>query len=636
MAVEDVEDAEGQAVLQRPGAVVPGLEFKPVAKVEVDVEGHLPVVGVREVVEDHLAGGQVTDVLAGRDGLPVAGLQGEACAHALPLPVGVEDVPPVVAGREGTSFIDIREGAVRLRPGVGQAPLGARLGQTAFVEELRAVGRAASHLHVVVPSLCRRGEHRHGVGVIHEVFHLLVVAADRHGLVEEGGVDAAVPLLGMFRQQPVRAGDDQVERPAQRRAFEGMVELCAVVVGRLDAEAADDAPFGPCAELPGHAFIEVLLALRPVLVVVAAHVGHEVHRPEIELHLQEGAGEGRVALALGEGGVFNDLDPRLGSFGSGGAHVAALVLQTFGKEEVAVEEGMQGCQAIGLLADLRLELQIALVTPYDGRMFHPVPEVVIGDVGADGRCRQGEAIGEMADGVFPAQRIVRGGEADRIAVAATEARKCQLVSRGDLPLRLHIGIPYAQRERGHPAVFVEAFFQQAVFQPEGRPACGCHHRGLVPDDGRADRSAEEGVRHGSRSVQGVVVEGGRVQCYMAGGQAALLASETADAEVHRGDGVARHRGRQAEQVAQAVDPHAVERKEVIAQVAAACKKRREAFGSGRHAGPRHGELDGVVLADGAQDHSLQGLEVRGEGARQLFVQPADGGFHRRRQGVLSV
>lgn len=71
VAVEDVEDAEGQAVLQRVGAVFARNEVELVAEVQAHIERHLPVVRVGEVVEGDFAGGQVSDVLAGRDGLPV-------------------------------------------------------------------------------------------------------------------------------------------------------------------------------------------------------------------------------------------------------------------------------------------------------------------------------------------------------------------------------------------------------------------------------------------------------------------------------------------------------------------------------------------------------------------------------------
>ena len=133
VAVEDIEDAEGQAVLQRVGAVFARNEIHLVAEVQAHIERHLPVVGVGEVVEDHLAGGQVADVLAGRDGLPVAALQREGGADAFPLRAGVEDVASVIPRGERVAVVDVGEGAVRLRPGVGQAPFQPDLREPAFV-----------------------------------------------------------------------------------------------------------------------------------------------------------------------------------------------------------------------------------------------------------------------------------------------------------------------------------------------------------------------------------------------------------------------------------------------------------------------------------------------------------------------
>ncbi len=139
VAVEDVEDAEGQAVLQRVGAVFARNEVELVAEVQAHIERHLPVVRVGEVVEGDFAGGQVSDVLAGRDGLPVAALQREGGADALPLRAGAEDVASVIPRGEGVAVVDVGEGAVRLRPGVGQAPLQPDLWEIPFVQELGAV-----------------------------------------------------------------------------------------------------------------------------------------------------------------------------------------------------------------------------------------------------------------------------------------------------------------------------------------------------------------------------------------------------------------------------------------------------------------------------------------------------------------
>ena len=66
---------------------------------------------------------------------------------------------------------------------------------------------------------------------------------------------------------------------------------------------------------------------------------------------------------------------------------------------------------------------------------------------------------------------------------------------------------------------------------------------------------------------------------MARRQSSLLSPEAADAEVHRLYRIARHRSGQTQQVAQSIDPHTVKREQVVAQVAAAGKERRKAFGT---------------------------------------------------------
>lgn len=133
VAVEDVEDAECQAMLQRVGASFARDEVELVAEVQAHIEGHLPVVGMRKEVERNFVGWQVADVLAGRDGLPVTALQREGGADAPPLGAGVEDVAAVIPSGERFAFVDVGKGAVRLRPGVGQAPLQPDLRELAFV-----------------------------------------------------------------------------------------------------------------------------------------------------------------------------------------------------------------------------------------------------------------------------------------------------------------------------------------------------------------------------------------------------------------------------------------------------------------------------------------------------------------------
>ena len=105
--------------------------------------------------------------------------------------------------------------------------------------------------------------------------------------------------------------------------------------------------------------------------------------------------------------------------------------------------------------------------------------------------------------------------------------------------------------------------------------------------------------------------------HVAGSQATRLAGETADAEVHRFDGLSGNSRRQAHQVARPVNAYAIERKQVVAQIAAACEEGREAFRARRDARTRHRELDGVVLADRAQNLACQGFRVCGKSARKL-------------------
>lgn len=121
---------------------------------------------------------------------------------------------------------------------------------------------------------------------------------------------------------------------------------------------------------------------------------------------------------------------------------------------------------------------------------------------------------------------------------------------------------------------------------------------------------------------------------VAGRQASDFAAEAAQAEVHRRDGRRRNSRRQAQQVAEAIDAHAVERKEVAAEVAAAGEDSREAFGARGHARPRHRELERVVFSNWTQDLASQGLHIGGEGAGELLAQAAKIGLDCSRQSVL--
>ena len=122
VVVEDVEDAEGEAVSQRVRATLACGKIELVAKVQAHIDRHLPVVGMGEVVERDFAPRKVADVPAGRHGLPMATLQREGGVEALPPGTGVEDVAAVVAGRERVAVADVGKRAVCLRPGVRQAP----------------------------------------------------------------------------------------------------------------------------------------------------------------------------------------------------------------------------------------------------------------------------------------------------------------------------------------------------------------------------------------------------------------------------------------------------------------------------------------------------------------------------------
>lgn len=199
----------------------------------------------------------------------------------------------------------------------------------AFVQELGAPGCATAPLRMVAPALGGRSEHRHRVGVIHKVLHLLVVAAQRHGVAAEGGENAPVALPCPFGQQALRRGHDQVERPAQRCAFQRMVELRAVVEGRFDDKGAGDAPFRAGAQLRGEAFVRVLHARAVVLIVIAADVGHQDHRAEVVFHLQKAAGQRGAADAFAVRRILNHLDGRFGDFGRTGTHQRALVTEAF-------------------------------------------------------------------------------------------------------------------------------------------------------------------------------------------------------------------------------------------------------------------------------------------------------------------
>lgn len=266
-----------------------------------------------------------------------------------------------------------------------------------------------------------------------------------------------------------------------------MVELRAVVKGGFDAQPFEDAPFRTGAELGGEALPGILRTRGVVLIVVAADVGHQVHWAEVELQLQEAAGQRGAADALGIGRIVDDLDGRFGHFGRSGTHHAPLVTDAFRYEEMPVQKSVAARHGVVLFLDARLQLHEALVAA-DGRIvLHPVLEVVVGGVGSERRIAgHGKDVGKVSCDVLPTERIVGTREADDVAVPAPEARERQRMARGKLPLRLGVEVPHAERERGHPAVLVEAFLQEIIFQSEGRPAAGDHHGGLVFHDRRRD------------------------------------------------------------------------------------------------------------------------------------------------------
>ena len=164
-------------------------------------------------------------------------------------------------------------------------------------------------------------------------------------------------------------------------------------------------------------------------------------------------------------------------------------------------------EAVVLRRNVRLQQQKTLVPAEYRRVFHPVPEVVVRNVSPDGRRGQLETVGQMSHGIFPAQRVVGRRKADRVGVAASEARKCQFVTRGDLPLGLQVCVPDTQFQRRHPSVPVQAFFQQAVFQAERGPAARYQDRGLVFYEGCAHGGAEKRIGNGGSGIQRPVIEG---------------------------------------------------------------------------------------------------------------------------------
>ena len=243
MAVGEIVDAEGEFV-----SILPALQGQVIAGVQAEVGRELEVVGVGGVVGflglPLIFGAEGIDRIgAAFHGLPMAVHEGKAGRKAVGSLVTLvqfifsREVQHVTAVElEGERIAEVlgSEHPVRLGQRVGQLP-GETLGFQAR-EELQTVGLPLAAFQVALPLSPTGAEEGGGVGIVHQVLHILVEATDGNGdgplLVFETGP-------GLFhRLRLVLPGgrDEHLQGPAGGETFQRMEELHPVVQGRLEGK----------------------------------------------------------------------------------------------------------------------------------------------------------------------------------------------------------------------------------------------------------------------------------------------------------------------------------------------------------------------------------------------------------------
>ena len=118
-----------------------------------------------------------------------------------------------------------------------------------------------------------------------------------------------------------------------------------------------------------------------------------------------------------------------------------------------------------------------------------------------------------------------------------------------------------------------------------------------------------------------------------GRDTALSSAETCETEVDGRDSLVGKGRRQSQQVADAIYPDAVQRHQIVPEVAASDKDGRKTLGSGRDARPGHRKFDRIVLAHRAEHYPAKRCHIRPINARKMLFALPDVSFDGSRKGI---
>ena len=106
--------------------------------------------------------------------------------------IGVEDVTAVELGRERFAKVDTVELPVCFRPGIGQSTVQAV--RMDLIVEFGTIGCTVSYPDIAVPARGGQREHGHGIDIVNQVLHLLVIGTQCQGAVGERRKEAGIIL----------------------------------------------------------------------------------------------------------------------------------------------------------------------------------------------------------------------------------------------------------------------------------------------------------------------------------------------------------------------------------------------------------------------------------------------------------
>ena len=228
--------------------VLLSLQCQVIAGVQPEVGRELEVVGVGGVVgflglPPALRTEGIDRIGAAFHGLPVAVHKGKACRKAVG---GLVSLDQFVFSRDVQHMATVElegERLAEVQGGEHPVRLGQRVGQLsreAFGfqarEELQAVGLTLAAFQVALPLSPTGAEEGGGVGIEHQVLHILVESADGYGDGTALEFETGPGLV--HRLRPVLPGgrDEHLQGPAGGETFQRMEELHPVVQGRLQGK----------------------------------------------------------------------------------------------------------------------------------------------------------------------------------------------------------------------------------------------------------------------------------------------------------------------------------------------------------------------------------------------------------------